>query len=171
MFLKRFWFWLSSPETRPAFSAAHTARRNSRCTSARDGRRTPAAARRSRGKECWSCPSDTRHGAVAVLRLRRRFQDRRIEMRDAPWRYRPARRTPRKECRARCARSARRPAHSSARGCPTDNRLDVVVVLAETELCAVEFRPHHVETVEQRLAARDNHSGVAAHHLRLPLGR
>ena len=54
---------------------------------------------------------------------------------------------------------------------PGAGRLDMVVVLAERERRALELACATGEPREQRLAARDHDAGMAAQHLRLPVGR
>ena len=140
---KRYWYWLSSRDDETALAAAADAgRRSSRCRSARDGRRIPAAARRSRGTcRYWSLPTfDPRRRAVAVLAPAPAPPMISGRIRAMPRRCRPARRTRHKACRAlmRPKRAGVRliAAHAIA---PGTGRLDVVVVLAEGELGALEL--------------------------------
>jgi hypothetical protein len=109
---------------------------------------------------------DAGERAIAVLHLRRRSHDGRIEIRNAPGgadrhvelhiRY-PERNTP----EARRVRLMA--AHAIA---PRTDRLDVIIVLGKAEFRAVEFRAHLGQAIQQCIAARDHQSGMAAHHLR-----
>ena len=99
--------------------------------------------------------------------LRGRSEDRRIELRDAfggadrhvELDIRNAERDAAEALRVRLVA-----AHAIA---PRTDRLDVVVVLLESELGAFELRLHAREAVEQCRAPLDHEPGVAAHDLRL----
>ena len=107
-----------------------------------------------------------RERAVAVLHLRGRAHDRRIERRD---RFRAADRhvefdvgdAERDAPEALGVRLVA--AHAIA---PRTGRLDIIIVLAEAEFRPLELAAYPREPVEQRVAAGDHQPGMPAHDLR-----